>query len=103
MNAAQGPQTTPQPARRAADPIGLAFLAAAVVVLLWRSAGVLRYIAAAVRYPFELGYGEGQVFVHTELLLSGQPMYGAVHPGRELVSNYPPFYHAVSAVMSRLI
>jgi hypothetical protein len=76
----------------------LALLAAAA--LLWRTRGFFAYAAAAVGYPFELGYGEGQVLLHTQRLMACESMYGPVTPLHAVVCNYPPVYHAVVALLA---
>jgi hypothetical protein len=52
----------------------------------------LRYAVAAIRYPFELDYGEGIVWQQA-LLIPGERMYGDITRFPFIVFHYPPLYH----------
>lgn len=50
------------------------------------------YALPAVRYPFELDYGEGIVWQQA-MLIPGARMYGDITRFPFIVFHYPPFYH----------
>jgi len=63
-------------------------------------AGVCLDVVAAVRYPFELDYGEGIVWQQAELI-PGPRMYGSSPDLPFIVFHYPPLYYLiVRAVLS---
>jgi hypothetical protein len=53
-----------------------------------------RYALSAVRYPFELDYGEGIIWQQA-LLIPSDRMYGDITRFPFLVFHYPPLYHIV--------
>ncbi|MFI5393968.1 MAG: ArnT family glycosyltransferase [Candidatus Binatia bacterium] len=57
---------------------------------------------AAIRYPFELDFGEGVVLGQIKMLMAGQAYrpLGASPP--YVINNYPPVFHLVTAVASHL-
>ncbi len=57
-------------------------------------AGVCLDVVAAIRYPFELDYGEGIVWQQAELI-PGPRMYGSSPDLPFIVFHYPPFYYLI--------
>ena len=60
--------------------------------LLWHFLLFLYHAVGAIRYPFELDYGEGIVWQQA-LLIPGPGMYGDITHYPFIVFHYPPFYH----------
>ena len=76
----------------------LATFALTIAVMAAHFAVYLNYALAAVRYPFELDYGEGIVWQQA-MLIPGERMYGDITRFPFIVFHYPPLYHlAVRAV-----
>jgi hypothetical protein len=78
----------------------MALFALLLVVLTAHFVAVLDAWFDAVRYPFELDYGEGIVWQQA-MLIPGSRMYGNIHDFPYIVFHYPPVYHlAVHAIAS---
>jgi hypothetical protein len=76
----------------------------AVVVLLLRDA--VHFIASgvgAVRYPFELDYGEGPVLNQIVQLAAGHSIYRPLRPDAYAFGNYPPVFYALVATIDLLV
>jgi hypothetical protein len=52
---------------------------------------------AAIRYPWELDYGEGIVWQQMRWIFTGKA-YGPIDQFPAIVFHYPPLYHAVTAI-----
>jgi hypothetical protein len=72
----------------------LMLFAAAIVLLAWHASVYLHDAVAAIRYPFEMDYGEGIVWQQA-LLIPGPRMYGDITHFPFIVFHYPPVYHLV--------
>ena len=81
-----------QIARQAAAGVLLAVLAYHAV--LFAVAGV-----AAIRYPWELDYGEGIVWQQMRWIFTARA-YGPIDQFPAIVFHYPPLYHAVTAMIA---
>ena len=79
-----------QIARRAAIAVLLAVLV--YHAILFGIGGV-----AAVRYPWELDYGEGIVWQQMRWIFTARA-YGPIDQFPAIVYHYPPLYHAVTAI-----
>ncbi len=79
--------------------MGLVTMAA----LLWHSAAFLTGAWAAIRFPFQIDYGEGSIISQAMRWLSGGPLYPRLSAeGPYIVNNYPPvIYLLLGAVMVR--
>lgn len=75
---------------------GVALLALVAHFLVY-----LRYAVEAVRFPFELDYGEGIVWQQALCIPDG-PMYGDITRFPFLVFHYPPVYHLVARAAALL-
>jgi hypothetical protein len=76
------------------------FTLAAAVVLLVRNLGNYALAAVrAVRFAFELDYGEGVVWQQMRLLMSGEG-YGPIDGFPAIVFHYPPVFHWLTALLS---
>ena len=73
-------------------------LAIAALIHVARSSGVVADFWDAVRYPFEIDYGEGIVWQQAELFGTGR-MYAPVTGFPFLVFHYPPLYYALVAAI----
>lgn len=84
--------------------MALTLLLAALALNAWN---FLKWSSAAVRYPFELNYGEGQILTQCVAFQRGDGWYQPFDPERPVVWNYPPGYQlaclAVLPVTGRLI
>jgi hypothetical protein len=63
-----------------------------VALLAWRFVQFILMAVAAVRFPFQLDYGEGIVWQQA-MLIPGPRMYGDITQYPFLVFHYPPVYH----------
>jgi hypothetical protein len=82
---------------------GLTIMAAVVVVL---AANAARFVADActiVPYPLGLDGGEGLLLSDTTLLISGATIYTPIDEPPYTVANYPPVYHAITALARLLL
>ncbi|MBI2837929.1 MAG: hypothetical protein HYX75_06430 [Acidobacteria bacterium] len=89
----------PDPARTSRL-ISLLLLTVTMTILLFITAQFFRRSVAAIRYPYELDYGEGQVLLDTLTLMNGGSIYDAPDSFPFTVSNYPPVYHVLAAALS---
>ena len=80
-----------KPERRA----GHALLALLLILLIFHAAGVCLDFGMAIRYPFELDYGEGIVWYQAELI-PGPRMYARSQELPFIVFHYPPVYHLLA-------
>lgn len=76
-------------------------LGVAALIHVARSAGVLVDFWDAVRYSFEIDYGEGIVWQQAELFGTDR-MYAPVTGFPFIVFHYPPLYYALVAVVRPL-
>ena len=78
--------------------VRIVLLAAAALL-----AGITAYaISMRLTYPFELEWMEGEMVVHVERLLHGEPLYAA--PTLSFVPfGYPPLYYYVSLALATFI
>jgi hypothetical protein len=83
---------TQQVALRVATGVLLALLAYHAV--LFAIGGV-----AAIRYPWELDYGEGIVWQQMRWIFTARA-YGPIDQFPAIVFHYPPLYHAVTAIIA---
>jgi hypothetical protein len=74
--------------------VGVILFATAILLLGWHLLIYARYAFAAIRYPFELDYGEGIVWQQA-LLIPTRRMYGDITQFPFIVFHYPPLYHLV--------
>jgi hypothetical protein len=82
-----------KPAQRiSARRIAIVAYGAVLLALVVHFGFYLRYALNAVRYPFQLDYGEGIVWQQA-LLIPGQLMYGDITRFPFIVFHYPPLYH----------
>ncbi len=69
-----------------------------ILALVVHFVSYLDYALTAVRYPFELDYGEGIIWQQA-ILIPGERMYGDITRFPFIVFHYPPLYHlAVRAI-----
>lgn len=83
-----------QNARLSIRHLSIVLFATAILMMAWHLCQYLPYAFAAIRYPFELDYGEGIVWQQA-LLIPGHRMYGDINQFPFLVFHYPPLYHLV--------
>ena len=83
--------------------LALAFTALLAVLRLGGAGHFLSSGLAAIRYPFELDFGEGVVLNQTKLLMSGQSLYRPVDRPPFLITVYPPVFHALTAAADILV
>jgi len=69
-------------------------IAIATTLMAWHLCHYLAYAIKAIRYPFELDYGEGIVWQQA-ILIPGPRMYGDINHYPFIVFHYPPLYHLV--------
>jgi hypothetical protein len=77
------------------DYIGLVLLGGLLVLLNWHAASVCLEFVAAIRYPFELAYGEGIVWQQAALI-PGPRMYSTSTTLPFIAFHYPPLFHLFS-------
>eukprot|EP01037_Dinobryon_pediforme_P012730 gene12730-12826_t len=80
---------------------GLGVFAIMFVSLIWRFVVFLGFGVGALRWPFELDYGEGIVWQQANMILTPQA-YGQIDKLPGIVFHYPPFYHLVTRGLSAL-
>lgn len=83
----------PAPSRLGFAVVGL--FGVAVLGMAFHFIAYLNYAIAAVRYPFQLDYGEGIVWQQA-LLIPGSRMYGDITKYPFIVFHYPPVFHLVT-------
>jgi hypothetical protein len=86
--------------RRSRPWVAAAFLIALAAMTV-RLGQFLAAAWGAIRYPWELDYGEGIVWEQMRLMLEGRG-YGAIDGLPAIVFHYPPVYHMVSAIAAGL-
>lgn len=96
-----GPSRPSAGFHRAAGLLHRALFALLFLALVANFGFYARYIAGALRYPFELDYGEGIIWAQMAAL-GGRGMYTSVHEYPYLVFHYTPLYHLVSYVAATL-
>ena len=74
-------------------------LLVALVATLFQFGRFLADGYAAVRFPWELDYGEGIVWEQMRLMVAGRG-YGAIDGLPAIVFHYPPVYHMVTAAFA---
>jgi hypothetical protein len=74
--------------------VGGAAMAAALGGLILVLAHFLAAANLAIRFPFELDYGEGIVWEQMRLIFDGRG-YGPIEGFPAIVFHYPPLYHAI--------
>lgn len=74
-------------------------LAFAAVFLIYGFSQYLGYAVTAVRFPFELDYGEGIVWQQMRLIMAGQG-YGPIDHLPAIVFHYPPLFHVLSSALA---
>ena len=79
----------------------IAGLALTAMLLLWHLAHLTGYIVEALRYPFQLDYGEGIVWQQMRDIMGGTG-YAPLHTYPAIVYHYPPVYHAASWTLAAL-
>ena len=84
-----------------AGSLALALVAVVILAMAWHFAAYLGYALAAVRYPYELDYGEGIVWQQA-VLIPGERMYGDIARFPFVVFHYPPLYHLVVRAVAAL-
>lgn len=93
------------PVTAARKPAGLtrwivaAAILSALVLLAWDAQAFLTAALKAIRYPFELDYGEGIVWQQAEQMRTGDA-YGSIIGFPAIVFHYPPLYHALTLAVS---
>jgi hypothetical protein len=95
-------ETAVVPARKTRDRpwVVVAFLFA-LVATGYRLIQFLADGVIAIRFPWELDYGEGIVWEQMRLMMAGRG-YGAIDGLPAIVFHYPPVYHSVTAAISTL-
>jgi hypothetical protein len=73
----------------------------ALCVLAWDAQAFLAAALRAIRYPFQLDYGEGIVWQQAQQMRAGDA-YGAITGFPAIVFHYPPLYHAITLVLAGL-
>jgi hypothetical protein len=73
-----------------------------IAVLAYRAALFGAAGLAAIRYPWELDYGEGIVWQQMRLIFTDRA-YGPIDHFPAIVFHYPPLYHAVTAISARAL
>jgi hypothetical protein len=73
-------------------------LGLAAIVLSLHAAYLVLLIVRAVRFPFELDYGEGIVWQQMWLIMAGQA-YGRIAGFPAIAFHYPPIFHLLTAVL----
>ena len=73
----------------------LATMLVALALLAWDAQAFLAAAVRAIRYPFELDYGEGIVWQQAEQMRAGTA-YGAITGFPAIVFHYPPLYHTIT-------
>ncbi|HWU91765.1 MAG TPA: hypothetical protein VN106_00775 [Sphingomicrobium sp.] len=87
---------------RQADGRRLLVVAAMLFALALLAFDAQAFLAAAlraIRYPFELDYGEGIVWQQAQQMGAGHA-YGSITGFPTIVFHYPPLYHAITLVVA---
>lgn len=83
------------------SPIRLAWMIA-IAIVAWRLFAFLDNGLFAVRYPFEIDYGEGIVWQQADMIGAGQG-YGDITRYPFIVFHYPPVYHLAGSLTDALL
>ena len=83
-------------------PVALAAMVAAIALLALDFAWFVDGGAKAIRYPFEIDYGEGIVWQQALRIASGDA-YGSIDHYPAIVFHYPPFYHLISLATAAIL
>ena len=70
-----------------------------LAALLFRAALFIQAELAAIRYPWELDYGEGIVWQQMRWIFTAKA-YGPIDQFPAIVFHYPPLYHAITSVVA---
>ncbi len=81
-------------------PIGFLVLVVVALMAVDAIGERITYALQALRYPYEIAYGEGQVFLQTERIMAGEAVYAPIVDSNMLPSLYPPMYHVLTAAVS---
>jgi len=76
--------------------------AIALFILVLYGLMFVQHAAAAVRFPYQLDYGEGLELYQVFRLLNGQPLYSDIHQPPYHVGVYAPLYPVVIAPIAAL-
>lgn len=79
---------------------------AAIVALAVHAVILVAYLdrsAAHIPYPFTNDYGEGAVLYQVAAMAAGESIYQPVTQAPYGVSNYPPLFHFLAAMMAKVI
>jgi len=76
--------------------------AVALFVLLLYGIMFLQHAVGAIRFPYQMDYGEGVEIDLVSRLLSGQPLYTDIHQPPYHVGVYPPLYTLTVAPIAAL-
>lgn len=85
-------------AKRMQRLVACAFLFA-LVALLFELGQFLADALTAIRFPWEMDYGEGIVWEQMRLMLAGRG-YGSIDSLPAIVFHYPPVYHLLTAALT---
>lgn len=86
------------PLREVWGPLSTGLLALLLAMLVLHVAGVVLDFAAAIRFPYELDYGEGIVWQQA-VLIPGPRMYSASTALPFIVFHYPPVFYLLVRAM----
>lgn len=75
--------------------LAVGVLAVAFVLLAWDAQLFFAAALKAIRYPFNLDYGEGIVWQQAQQMRDGTA-YGGITAFPSIVFHYPPLYHAMT-------
>ena len=89
-------------ARGGVAPFVRAVRATLVVSIVAGAAYWGRAVHFALRFPFELDYGEGSVIAQIAIFLSGSSPYGPVNSPPFTIANYPPVFYFAAIGLSSL-
>jgi hypothetical protein len=72
--------------------IGLLAFLPLILVTIYFSSGSVVWCGAAIEYPYQWDYGEGNILDNVETLKQGLPLYTPFDQAPYTVVNYPPLY-----------
>jgi hypothetical protein len=73
-----------------------------MILLLANFYGWAAEMIGAIKYPFQLDYGEGIVWQQADMILRGED-YRPLSDNSFIVFHYPPVYHLVSALLAKTL
>jgi hypothetical protein len=85
-----------------ADTARLLAIGLLLAVLLYRAGMFAAAGLDAIRYPWELDYGEGIVWQQMRWIFTSKA-YGPIDGFPAIVFHYPPLYHAVTAISAKAL